>query len=58
MCVHHIIFICSSVDGHLGFHVLAIVNSAAMNKRVHVSFIISFVWIFAQEWDCCVIVDL
>ena len=37
MC--HNFFIYSSVDGHLGcFHVLAIVNSAAMNNGVHVSF--------------------
>ena len=37
-CVYHI-FIYSSVSGHLGyFHVLAIVNSAALNIRVHVSF--------------------
>ena len=33
------IFIHSCVDGHLGcFHVLAIVNSAAMNIRMHASF--------------------
>ena len=39
MCVHHNFFINLSVNGHLGcFHVLAIVNSAAMNNGIHVSF--------------------
>ena len=39
MCIYHISFIHSSVDGHLGsFHVLTIVNSAAMSIGVHVSF--------------------
>ena len=32
VCVHHILFVHSCVNGHLGcFHVLAVVNSAAMN---------------------------
>ena len=49
--ISHIFFIHSSVDGHLGyFHVLAVVNSAAMNTGVNVFFLINrFVWIHAQE---------
>ena len=37
--MYHNFFIHSSVDGRLGcFHVLALVNSAAVNIGVHVSF--------------------
>ena len=39
MYIYHKVFIHSSVDGHLGgIHVLAIVNSAAMNNGIDVSF--------------------
>ena len=49
--MYHIFFIYSSVNGHLCCcHVLAIVNSVAMNISVHVIFLnYSFVWIYAQE---------
>ena len=37
--IYHILFIHFSVDGHLRcFHVLAVINSAAMSIDVYVSF--------------------
>ena len=48
-----ILFIHSSVGGHLAcFHVLAIVNSTAVNIEMCVSFLtMFFFWIYAQKWD-------
>ena len=44
--MYHIFFPRSCVNGHLdSFHVLAIVNHAAMNIKVHVSF-----WITVLSW--------
>ena len=37
--IYHTFFIYFSVDGYLGcFHALAVINSAAMDTGVHVSF--------------------
>ena len=54
--MYHIFFIHSSVDGHLRcFHVLAIVNSTAVNTGVHVSF---WIMVFSGYMPSCGIAGL
>ena len=61
--MYHNFFILSSVNRHLGcFHDLAIVNSAAMNTAVHVSFFSFFlffkiIYLFIL-WLCWVFVSV
>ena len=48
--MYHIFFFLFAVNRHLGgFHVLVVVNSAAMNIGVHVFFCHGFLYIDAKE---------
>lgn len=49
---NHILFIFSSVAGHLGFHLLAVMNNVAMNTGICVSPCFQFSWVYTQGWNC------
>ena len=49
--MYHTFFIHSTADGHLGcIHVLAIINSAAVNTGVHISFWIIIFSVYMPQW--------
>ena len=47
---HHIFFIQSSIERHQGcFHILVILSNAALNKGLHISFLISVFIVFKKK---------
>ena len=56
--MYHRFLIHLSADGHLGcFHVLAIINCCDEHWGTRVSFISGFLSVYAQQWDCWIIMQ-
>ena len=53
ICMHHIWFICSSVDGHLAcFHLLAVVTTAAVTTEyIPVGDLDSILWVIYPKME-------